>query len=62
MKEYIKIKIILKSGENFVVECEEFNLGKNALGITSYSFTGIKNNKPLYLDLSEIAAIIREYN
>lgn len=60
--EYIKIKIILKSGATFTVECQEFNWEQNVCGITSYSFKEIKNNKPLYLDCSEIAAIIREYD
>lgn len=58
----MKIKIILKSGASVTIECTAFNFEQNIFGITSYSIEGITKNKPLFLDTSQIAAIVREYD
>ena len=56
----MSIRVILKSGVEFVVKCDSFSLEKTALGVcTGYHIDGIVENKPLYLDLGEIAAIVR---
>lgn len=59
----VSIRIILKSGVEFTVKCDKFTLNKNGFGqITGYDIEGITENKPVYLDFDEIAAIIRLYS
>jgi len=42
------IRIILKSGAEFPVKCDEFTITKNGLQqFTGYNFKGITENKPL---------------
>ena len=56
----MSIRIILNSGKEFTVKCDKFTIEENALGIPSgYSIDGISENKPLYLDFNQIAAIVR---
>lgn len=56
----MKIRIILKGGAEFTVKCVKFDMSKNGLGeFVGYNFSGIEENKPLYLDFSEVAAIVR---
>lgn len=56
----MSIRIILKSGKDFVVKCTKFNLEKNGFGnVTGYEIEGIEENKPIYLDFSQVAAIAR---
>ncbi len=59
-EEKKQIRFILKNGYEFIVKCSKFSLEKNGFGdITSYSIEGIVENKPLYLDISQVAAIVR---
>ena len=59
----MSIRIIFKSGESFTIRCSEFSLNTNALGnITSCKINGISENKPVFLDFSQIAAIVRLYS
>ena len=59
----MKIRVILKSGVDFVIKCDKFTLNKNALEQpTGYEISGITENKPVYLDLNEVAAIVRLYS
>lgn len=55
------LRIILKSGAEFSVICNgNVTLSKDALGsLTGYKIQGITENKPLYIDLTEVAAILR---
>lgn len=54
------IKVILKSGLEFAVRCDKFTIEKNLVGqITRYEVEGIAENKPVYLNLEEVAAIVR---
>lgn len=54
------IQIFLKSGTAFTVKCDEFEHKTNGLGaLTSYSIKGITENKPVYLDISQVAAVVR---
>ena len=56
----MSIRFILKSGAEFTVKCSNVTIHRNGLGaITNYSFTGITENKPLEVDMSQIAAVIR---
>ena len=59
----MSIRIILKSGAEFTVKCDKFTLKQNGLEqITGYEIAGITENKPVYLDFDEVAAIIRLYS
>lgn len=54
------IRVILKSGAEFVIKCEKFTITKNGLGeVTGYDIKGITEGKPVYLDFEEVAAIVR---
>ena len=56
----MQIRVILKSGADFVIKCDKFSLKKNALEeVTGYSIYGITENKPVYLDFSQVAAAVR---
>ena len=59
----MSIRIILKSGVEFTVKCETFTLKQNVFGhTTGYDIEGITENKPVYLDFDEVAAIVRLYS
>lgn len=54
------IRIALKSGVVFDVKCTEFTLKLDSLGnLVGYNIKGITKNKPIYLDLEQVAAIVR---
>ena len=59
----MSIRIIMKSGVEFTVKCDKFTLNKNGLvHTTGYDIAGITENKPVYLDFDEVAAIVRLYS
>ena len=59
----MSIRIILKSGVEFTTKCDKFTLKQNGLGqTTGYDIAGITENKPVYLDFDEVAAIVRLYS
>lgn len=56
----MSIRVILKSGAEFTVKCDKFNLTTNALDqVTGYNISGITENKPVYLDFEQVAAVVR---
>ena len=59
----MSIQIILKSGAEFTVKCDSFTLKRNGLEqVTGYDIKGIAENKPVYLDFEQVAAIVRKYS
>lgn len=56
------IRVILKSGAEFAIKCEEFTLKQNALGASGYNIKGISENKPIYLDFEQVAAVVRVFS
>ena len=45
------------------MKCEKFTLKQTGFGqTTGYDIEGITENKPVYLDFDEVAAIIRLYS
>lgn len=57
------IHVILKSGVEFTIKCDEFTLTQNGLGrVTGYNIKGITENKPVYIDFEEVAAVVRTYS
>ena len=58
----MSIRIILKSGAEFTVKCEEFTIMRNGFQqVTGYEIKGITENKPVYLDFEQIAACVRVF-
>ena len=56
----MSIRFILKSGAEFTVKCENVTIKRNGLGgIVGYDFKGITENKPLDVDMTQVAAVIR---
>ena len=57
----MKITICFKNGTKIGIECDEFELEQNRVTgqIESYKITGIKDTKPVYMDMSEILWITR---
>lgn len=49
----------LKNGREIKITCESFKLNQNGFGPTGYEIDGIKENKPLWINWNEIAAIYR---
>lgn len=61
MANKMHVRVILKSGAEFTIKCDKFTLKTNGLGqTTGYDIKGITENKPLYVDFEEIAAIVRK--
>ena len=59
----MSIRVILKSGAEFTIKCDKFTLKENALGqYSGYDIQGIAENKPVYINFSEVAAIVRVYS
>lgn len=56
----MSIRVILKSVTDFVIKCDKFKLTRGGLGQPQeYEINGISENKPIYLDAKQIAAIVR---
>ena len=57
------VRIILKSGTEFSVKCDEFTIKRNGFDqVTGYDIKGITENKPVYLDFEQVAAVVRVYS
>ena len=56
------IRVILKSGSEFAIKCDKFTIQQNGFGqATGYNIEGITENKPVYLDFEQVAAVVRFY-
>lgn len=55
------IRIILKNGVEFSIQCEEFNLERERLTgiLVGWTAKGVTENKPVYIDMNQIAAVVR---
>lgn len=57
------IRVILKNGSEFAIKCDKFTITKNDDGqATGYDIEGITENKPVYLDFEQVAAVVRVYS
>lgn len=58
----MKIVIVFKNGHTFEMECESFSIERsNVTGmITNIEIEGIKDNKLLYVEHSEILYVYRK--
>ena len=56
----MSIKVIMKSGVGFTIKCEKITTKQDMFGkIIGWEIEGISENKPVYIDFEEIAAVIR---
>lgn len=56
------VRVILKSGVEFPIKCDNFTLIRNGLQqVTGYNIEGITENKPVYLDFEQVAAVVRVF-
>ena len=56
----MSIRVIMKSGVEFTIKCEKFTIKRDIFGkVIGWDIEGISENKPVYTDFEEIAAIIR---
>lgn len=56
----MSIKVIMKSGVGFTIKCEKITIKRDMFGkIVGWEIEGISENKPVYIDFEEIAAVIR---
>lgn len=52
--------VILKSGAEFTVVCDQFTVKKDVLGnLVGYEINGMTDNKVAYLDVQQIEAVIQ---
>ena len=57
------VRIILKSGAEFSVKCDKFTVERNGFDqVTGYNIQWITENKPVYLDWEQVAAVVRVYS
>ena len=57
------MRVILKSGSEFAINFDKFTITKNGFGqATGYNIEGITENKPVYLDFEQVAAVVRVYS
>lgn len=54
------MRVILKSGAEFTVVCDQFTVKKDVLGnLVGYEINGMTDNKVVYLDVQQIEAVIQ---
>ena len=56
----MSIRVIMKTGVEVTIKCEKFTTKQDIFGkVVGWEIEGISENKPVYIDFEEIAAIIR---
>lgn len=55
-----KVRFILINGSDFTVHCENAKITTVGGKITEYTLTNVTHNRPLYIDINQIAAVIDE--
>lgn len=57
----VSLRFILKNGSEFIVKCSEYSLEHSKItnGLLSYKVKGVTENNPIFVNLSEVAAVIR---
>ena len=58
----MKVIVHFKSGLELPITCEEFSISTNPYDeeLDSYTIKGIKDNKPVYIDMAQVDCIWRE--
>lgn len=59
MSKYM-VRVILKSGAEFIIGCDKFTVKKDVLGnLVGYEINGMAENKVIYLDVQQIEAVVQ---
>lgn len=59
MSKYM-VRVILKSGAEFIVKCEKFTATRSSSGdLLGYEIIDAAENKPIYLNLDQVEAIVQ---
>lgn len=54
------IRVILKSGAEFIVKCEQFTVTRSSSGgLLGYEIIDAAENKPIYLNFDQVEAIVQ---
>ena len=57
------MRVILKSGVEFAIKCDKFTINRDGFGnVRGYDIGGIVENKPVYLDFEQVAAVVRVFS
>ncbi|MFR2172882.1 MAG: DNA N-6-adenine-methyltransferase [Clostridium fessum] len=57
------VRVILKSGVDFAIKCDKFTINRDGFGnVRGYDIGGIVENKPVYLDFEQVAAVVRVFS
>ena len=54
-----KARIILKSGADFFVVCDDLKISKSGNELVGMSWTACDENPPVYIRLDDVSAIIK---
>lgn len=56
-----KVNVYLKSGRGITVVCERIISHLSRTGkLINYEFIGVKQNNPLYIDITDVSAVVEE--
>lgn len=58
----IKVRVIFDGGKEFTMECESAEMTRSTLTgeLTNFEYNGCTKNRPLYLNLSKVIAVVEE--
>lgn len=57
----VSLRFILKNGSEFTVKCTEYTFEQSKVtnGLLYFKLKGVTENNPIFVNLSEVAAVIR---
>ena len=57
----VSLRFILKNGSEFTVKCTDYSFEFTRMtdSFAAYKLKGVTENNPIFVDLSEVAAVIR---
>ena len=57
-----KIRVILDSGNEFIMVCKEAKMtySKESGKLITFEYDSCTKNRPIYIDVTKVAAVIRE--
>lgn len=59
----VTLQYIGDGGAEFAVKCDKFTVTRDGFGnVAGYKISGITENKPVYIDFTQVAAVVRVYS
>ena len=58
--KYSEIEIMFKNGKSLAVTCEKCIVKTQNSTLTGYQITNIQDNRPLFINLEEVVAIVEK--